>query len=103
MACLSRIKNIGAKTLMVSVANPIFPLSSHDELKARTEIAFEVLEDDAAVLYSLIGQKVNYHLEETNFWATLKGLVPCASTHPGLNLIRDRPTLRGVLVTEEAP
>jgi hypothetical protein len=38
------------------------------------------------------------------FWARLKCLEPCMSTAPGLALLRDKPTLCGVLaVVVESP
>lgn len=100
MACLSHVINDGDRELVAVAANPIFLLSSPapGNLKPGTEFAFELLEDDAEVLYSLIGQNVRYYLEENLFWATLRGLEPCASTQPVLDPLRDRPMLRGVLI-----
>lgn len=77
MANLSILKNIDNKTLATTVANPIFPLSPHENLKIGANIAFEVLEKDAAALYPLIGQTMLFVIDGSPFWATLMELMPC--------------------------
>lgn len=82
----------------VTVASPVFFTSPTDSLQIGAEITFEVSERDASALKPLVGKDEYYVINfETHFWARLKILEPCKSTHPGLALLRDRPTLRGVL------
>jgi hypothetical protein len=75
----------------VGVANPIFVISESD-----TEMTFEVFEQDAAALIPLIGKWQNYAHGSNPFWGQLKSLMPCESIHPGLALLREKATLRGV-------
>ena len=95
MACLSIVRESGPTTV---AANPIFlldPMSS----KSGVEVAFEVFEADGGELKSLIGEHRCFYIDDNVgvFWARLKSLEPCVSTHPGLALLRNTPTLRGVL------
>jgi hypothetical protein len=76
----------------VVVANPIFPLSVD-----QTSVRFEVFEDDAAALHPLVGHAAFYVVDGVSVSARLKSLTRCTSTHPALSLMRDKPTLRGVL------
>lgn len=103
MANLSIVKNIDNKALATTVASPIFPLSAHENLKTGASIAFEVLEKNANGLRTLIGKTMLYVIDGSPFWATLRELTPCTSTVSGLNLMRDEPTFRGVLVVIEEP
>jgi hypothetical protein len=77
------------------VANPIF-LTSPLRTEGGAEVTFEVFDIDAGALRELVGTKQLYHLDNTLFWAELKSLLPCQNTHPGLSLLRHKPTLRGV-------
>ena len=96
MACLSW-KPEHTKGFVVA-ANPIYPVS---ELSALTSgsIEFEILESDADLLVAHVGTPhVFYISDETGtFDARLSPFVRVISTHPGLALMRDRPTLRGRL------
>lgn len=77
------------------VANPIF-LTAPLRTENGAEVTFEVFEIDAGGLRDLVGTKQLYHFDGKLFWAELKSLEPCQSTHPGLSYLRERPTLRGV-------
>ena len=77
----------------VVVANPIFVISESD-----TQLTFEVLKQDAAALIPLIGKSHNYVYGSDPFWGKLKSLETCESTHPGLALLREKATLRGVFL-----
>jgi hypothetical protein len=98
LTCLSIVEN-GLPAL--AVANPIFVISSIQELRDGTELIFEVFEDDAAALRPLVGQARYYALNSSSSWGILKSLGPCDSTHPGLAHLRHKRTLRGVLATFE--
>jgi hypothetical protein len=65
----------------------------------------EVFEVDAGELKSLVGAHRCFYIDETSgaFWARLSSLEPCVSTHHGLALLRDKPTLQGVLIVVEEP
>jgi hypothetical protein len=89
MTSLSLIEN-GLPAFVV--ANPIFPLSTD-----QTSITFEVFEDDAVALHPLVGRAAFYVVDGLYVSARLKSLTRCTSTHPALSLMRDKPTLRGVL------
>lgn len=93
MSALSVVRD-GQKAVPL-VANPIF-LISPLRVKSGAEVTFEVFEEDAAALKSLIGEPHLYHLDGELFWAQLNSLEPCESTHPGLYLLRHKPTLRGM-------
>ena len=95
MSALSIVKP-GRKVVPL-VANPIF-LTSPLRTESGGEVTFEVFEIDAGGLQAVIGAKQLYHLDNKLFWAELKSLQPCQSTHPGLSLLRHKPTLRGVFL-----
>ena len=58
---------------------------------------FEILEVDAPKLRDQIGIKLFLTCDgEKPFWGELVLLEPCQSTAPGLNLMRNRPTLKGI-------
>jgi hypothetical protein len=75
----------------------VFPVT-----RLRPEIAgdfiFEIFERDGKYLQRDLNQK---HLLSADggqvFWGELVSLTPCTSTVPGLALMRDRTTLRGIL------
>jgi hypothetical protein len=98
------VSNIGeGKTLTTVVANPIFLLSPHENLTTGGTVTFEVLEKNADGLRALIGQTKLYVIDGSRLWATLRELIACTSTHSGLNIMRHKPTLRGVLAVIEEP
>jgi len=89
MTCLSIVQS-GLPAVVV--ANPIFPLSTDEN-----GIVFEVFEDAAAALQPFVGRAAFYLIDGTFISARLQSLTRCSSTHPALSLMRDRPTLRGML------
>ena len=99
MACLSILRERGPTTV---AANPIFPLDALN-VRGEGEFRFEVLDAAASQLKAIVGMHRCFYIDETSgvFWAQLRSLEPCVSTHPGLALLRDKPTLRGVLVVVE--
>ena len=99
MACLSIVREGLGATI---VANPIFVTSAIEKLQTGAKLIFEVFEQDAAALGQLLGETRIYVLTPPgNFWGKLDILEPCQSTHPGLALLRHKPTLRGVLAVFE--
>ncbi len=95
MSALSIVKP--DRKVVPLVANPIF-LPSPLRTESGGEVTFEVFEIDAGGLKDLVGTKQLYHLDNALFWAELRSLQPCQSTHPGLSLLRHKPTLRGVFL-----
>ena len=88
--------------VFVIASSPIFIISKPDEFHSGSEIIFEVFEEDATALKAQIGNPQYYALGSSPFWAKLKSLEPCESTHPGLASLRHKTTLRGVFsVIEE--
>ena len=81
----------------VVIANPIFP-TSPVEFNNGVGITLEVLERNSAVLKTLIGKERRYVFGTESFWARLDCLDLCDSTHQGLALLRDKETLKGLLV-----
>lgn len=95
MACLSRYRGNGLPAIVV--ANPVF-VTSPIEFKDGAEVTFEVFEQDAAALKTRVDKEQRYVLDSMEpFWAQLKCLDPCESTHPALTYLRHKETLRGVL------
>jgi hypothetical protein len=89
MACLSILKD----KVYVVCANPIFPTSD-----LGNTLAFEVLENDASSLKSLLGEADEYYIDSVGtFFGVLQSLEPRQSTHPGLAMLRDKTTLHGVM------
>ena len=101
MACLSIIRDGGPAMV---AANPIFPLDPIDP-RGDAEIRFEVFEADADESLQLVGEHRCFYIDSADgvFWAKLKSLEPCVSSHQGLALLRDKPTLRGILVIVKEP
>jgi hypothetical protein len=92
MACLS--VQLEGKNIFVVCANPIFPISDMRD----GALTFEVFEDDAASLKLRLGKKELYVLDGGKPWfGELISLEPCRSTHPGLSLLRHKPTMRGTM------
>ena len=92
MSCLSVIEDKG-KMIAIVVANPIFLTSPIEGLPNGSKIVFEVLEIDADGL--IVGDTRYYSIDGRQpFWGTIKSIDHCVSTHPGLDLLRDKPTLR---------
>jgi hypothetical protein len=80
------------------VAEPIYLISTGN-IENGAKLVFEVLEDDAGILRSLIGKEKYYILDSKTFWVRLESLEPCQSTHPTLSMVAqslDKKTLRGV-------
>jgi hypothetical protein len=97
MACLSTFQD-KSKSIATVVANPIFLTSPIEGLPNGAEITFEVFEEFADGLRSRLADNFQYcTIDGSKFWGKLKSLTPCTSTHPGLALLRGKPTLRCVL------
>jgi hypothetical protein len=98
MAYLSVLAEDG---IIIGCANPIFVISDGGRKKG-AELVFEVFDKDAAGLRARLGKFDNYGVNPNQplFSAKLTSLEPCESTHPGLALLRDRPTLQGILTIE---
>ena len=96
MACLSIVREHGPVTV---AANPIFLLDAVTSTPG-SEVAFEVFDDAAGHLKILVGQHRCFYIDDEVgvFWARLESLNPCGSTHPGLALLKHKPTLRGLFV-----
>jgi hypothetical protein len=96
MTCLSIVREHGPVTV---AANPIYPLDTATNA-AGAEATFEVLDADAGELKTLVGEHRCFYIDNNVgvFWARLKSLKPCESTHPGLLHRRNESTLRGVMV-----
>ena len=77
MTCLSILTEDRPATV---AANPIFILSQVDDRRG-AEIAFEVFEEDAGILKTLIGKKRLYYINppEKIFWGELTELDACTS------------------------
>jgi hypothetical protein len=90
MTSLSIAKH-GALPFTVA-ANAIFIVES-----SPSEIIFEMLDSDAELAKTFLDIPSLYTIEAQSFSGTLKSLGPCESTHRDLELLRSRPTLRGVL------
>jgi len=84
--------------MMIGCADPIYITSAID-YRTGAEITFEVLEADASSLEQRLGKRDEYGFDPSHppFFAVLTSLDSCQSTHPALALLRDRPTMRGVL------
>jgi hypothetical protein len=80
-------------------ANPIFPISEFSA-SLGSQFVFEVFEADAHSLKFRIGQIDHFAMDGAAFWAKVTSLEPCVSTHTGLALLREKPTMRGVLTLE---
>lgn len=84
--------------VFVKCADPIFPTSDIPSYEG-AEFTFEVFNDDAASLRARLGVIEQYALiSQPPFWGKLTSLEPCVSTHSGLLLLRDKPTLKGILL-----
>jgi hypothetical protein len=98
MACLS----IRERDRFVGCANPIFLLGNPDRREG-AELTFEVFGVDAVLLWERLGKVQEYSLGKRHFMGQLESLEPCESTHPGLDRMRETPTLRGVLTIKSFP
>jgi hypothetical protein len=100
MARLSIIRERGPAT----VAADVFPLDTLN-VCGGGGFRFGVRDDDADELKTILGEHHGFYIGDATgvfwFWARLQSLEPCVSTHPGLALSRDKPTLRGVLCIVE--
>ncbi len=93
MSCLSVFDESG---IAFVCANPIFLVSGLD-VRPGAKITFEVFKVDASGIRRIIGKREKFGLESQAFWGTVVSLEPCQSTVPALALLRDRPTMRGVI------
>jgi hypothetical protein len=93
MACLSVLRD----GIYVICANPIFPTS-----ELATTLAFEILESDAAALKLRLDKMEEYYIDSIGtFVGILQRLETRPSTHPGLALLRDKPSLSGVMAVHK--
>ncbi len=93
MACLSYFRR--EIDPAVVAANPIRLLSEVETLHNGETFEFEVFEIDSATLFKLIDEPTFYMINSGKpFWGRIKSLTPCVNSLP---LLRDRPTLRGVV------
>ena len=92
MAALSVLHEHG---FFVGCASPVFLTSELDTRKGAT-LTFEVLDVDASSLKAMIGKVETFGLgsDSPPFVAEVTRIVPCVSTASGLDLLRDRPTMR---------
>ena len=90
------ILHAGQPAIVVADIYLLDPLPDHNR---GGEVRFEVLEADAENLKTLAGTfRLLYVSElEAPFRGQIRSLRSCVSTHPGLTMLRDRPTLCGVL------
>ena len=89
MACLSVLQD----KIYAVCANPVFPISD-----LGSTFAFEVFEEDAVSLKLRLGKPDEYYIDSVGtFFGVLQSLEPRPSTHPGLSMLRDKPTLHGVM------
>jgi hypothetical protein len=79
------------------VANPIFVLRHPPDFAAGGTITFEVLEVDAEGLKAILNRPTTFALDGRSFSGSLTHLGKNISTHPGLALLREKPTLRGAI------
>jgi hypothetical protein len=98
MACLSIFEG----HVFTVCANPIFPLDEPD-WRDGTTLTFEVLEADADVLFEQVKMVRQYALDGQAFTGKLDSLEECISTHPGLGLLGNDRTLRGVFTIQSLP
>ena len=86
---------------MLGLAKPIYP-TCDVEIQPGAKLTFEVLETDAFALKTRVGKPDCYGIgpDKPLFYGRLVSLQPCKSTTPALALLRDRPTMCGVLVIE---
>ncbi len=89
VSCLSVFALEG---LAIVCANPVFPISEPDA----GILVFEVFDQDSTGLRRRLGQIEQYVLDPRKpaFWGRVTRIEPCQSTHPGLSLLRHKPTLR---------
>jgi hypothetical protein len=96
VACLSIVQNLNDRLLATTIANPIY-VTSRDG----GEITFEVSWSGALEgLKTIVGQYRQFSIDNDRepFWACLKSLEPCTSTHIGPENLEQKMTYRGVLV-----
>lgn len=85
--------------VFVLCASPIFPLTD----PSTGVFTFEVFDEDASSLKSRLGKVETYGVdpEQPPFVGQLKSLDVCKSTHPGLALLRDKRTLRAIIIVHK--
>ena len=80
-------------------ANPIYVISEEGDT-----LSFEVREEDASYLKTLVGKHELYSLDGGRpFFAQLVSLEPCQSTAAALSLMPDVPAMRGVFSIPQVP
>ncbi len=89
MATISKIIDRGPAVVLMNAAH----ITAEDD----NHIEFEVLEADANSLLRFVGIKQLLAYNGVSFWGELTSLEPCSSTTEALGLLRDKPTLRGVI------
>jgi hypothetical protein len=94
VGCLSVIEN---NRPPIKIAPSIFVISKPVSFENGSMLIFEVLETGAESLKSRVGMTLHYVFERQAVWGRLESLEACDSSHPGLALMRDRATLRGVI------
>jgi hypothetical protein len=82
-------------------ANPIY-LTSEVSFRPGDKLTFEVLEQDASQLKSLVGKFELFGLDSRAFFAQLVTLERCQSTVPALAMMRDRPTQSACHAAQES-
>ncbi len=83
--------------VLINCANPIF-LCTEPVLLDGADFAFEVFESDSVMLRNRLNKLEQYSLGSGPlFFGALTSLELCDSTSPALALLRDKPTLRGVM------
>jgi hypothetical protein len=100
MAALSVQNESG---VFVGCASPIY-LASQVDMRKGAKLIFEVLEADASILKQMVRQVATFGLgtDQPPFVAEVTSVVGCASTASGLEMLRDRPTVRCVLTIHGA-
>jgi hypothetical protein len=89
MAAISKINQSGPAVLLVNAA--------HITEKRSDLIEFEILDVNSGSLKKLIGEKQLLACDDSTFWGELISLEPCVSTASGLGLLRNKPTLKGII------
>ncbi|HLJ26497.1 MAG TPA: hypothetical protein VKY85_07290 [Candidatus Angelobacter sp.] len=94
------VLSILADNIMLGCASPVYLLSQMDYRRG-AKIMFEVAEEDASHLKTLIGQMETYGFDprQRPFIAQLTSLEPCNAQDPALALL-GKPTMRGILTVQ---
>jgi hypothetical protein len=99
MTCLSIFERSGKGAVVV--ANPIFIISENVNWRGG-QLEFEVFDADIARLKTLVGRDELFVIgTERVFWGKLVSLEQHESTHPGLAMLRHKPTRLGIMTVHE--